>query len=164
MTNPELENFLASSLGKGLGARGVMQAAAARFPRATADEFGRALERAKSGCRRSSARSTATLPSRGTSMRSAGGLGGRTTRAGNCRKCCNTRPPPAMPMPPPCWRKYLNAAVAVHPDWSHTPDGSGWRGPKDKNHPERDPGRLIAWFERSYPGEAARITAETFDN
>jgi hypothetical protein len=33
-------------------------------------------------------------------------------------------------------------------------------GPKAKDHPERDPERLVASFERTYPAEAAKITAE----
>jgi hypothetical protein len=60
----------------------------------------------------------------------------------------------------------MAAAVEAHPDWQGCPSGRGWIGPyvPKGNHPEHDPDSLTAWFEWTYPAEAARITAEVLAN
>jgi hypothetical protein len=63
------------------------------------------------------------------------------------------------------WNAVFVAAAERHPDWRPVPDKAGeYYGPKAKEHSERDPERLVAWFERTYPAEAALITAEALVN
>jgi hypothetical protein len=60
----------------------------------------------------------------------------------------------------------MAAAVEAHPDWQRCPSGRGWIGPyvPGGSHLEHDPDSLTAWFERTYPAEAAKITAEALAN
>lgn len=148
MANRELEDFLMENLGKGLGARGVIEAARKRFPEVTGGEFGAALEQARSRLRAQHTELGLDLAE----VHHAIDDGSPAAALGI--------------MNSPGFRAFkakLHAAAEHHPDWSRTPDG-GWLGPDSDDRPQGDTTQLIIWFERTHPAEAVRITAEALAN
>jgi hypothetical protein len=62
-----------------------------------------------------------------------------------------------------CVGSPRGGGVDAHADWDRCPSGRGWIGP-GAEPPRAGPHTLAAWFERNWPAEAARITAEALAN